>query len=126
MGINYTIDLNNKYFPLPLIVSFIDGHMWELMGTFEYHRDNLEVIRVPIGFKFDFASIPRPFWSWIGSPTGEYGPAAVIHDYLCETATWSISKTDYIFYEAMGILDVPQWKRLTMYCAVRLFHLFKK
>ena len=112
-------------FPYPLIVKFLDGRMWELMDDFEYDRPNGEIIKVPKGFKFDFASIPRPFWGWIGSPTGEYGPAALVHDFLCVTKPCKQSKIDYIFYEAMCVLKVPRWKRITMYWSVCLFHIFQ-
>ena len=125
MGVDFQLDLDNKYFPFPLRVEFVDGHTWLLTGDFEYHRDNGEVIKVPVGFQFDFASIPQPFWSWVGSPAGEYGPAALVHDFCCVTATWPISKTDYIFYEAMKVLRVPLWKRTIMYWAVRMFHFFR-
>lgn len=39
------------------------------------------IIRVPAGFVTDFASIPRAFWVVL-PPTGKYGKAAVVHDYL--------------------------------------------
>ena len=98
--------------------------MWELTEPFEYHRKN-EIIKVPAGFLFDFASIPKPFWSIIGSPTGKYGPAALIHDFLCDTKPYSYTKIDYIFYEAMKVLKIPYLKRTLMYWAVCFFHMFK-
>ena len=118
------VQLDRTHFPYPLIVHFIDGRMWELVRSFEYIRDNGEVITVPAGFMFDFASIPRIFWSVIGSPTGPYGPAAVIHDFLCVKKPYPYPEIDYIFYEAMKNLDVPYLKRTVMYYAVCLFHLF--
>jgi len=114
----------NKHFPLPLDVRFIDGRMWELLAPFEYHRDNGEIIRVFAKFRFDFASIPKPFWSLIGSPTGRYGPAALIHDFLCEYALWPRAKTDRIFLEAMRDCGVPYLKRMIIYYAVRLWSYF--
>ena len=115
---------NNDYFPLPLIVKFIDGNLWELMANFEYYRPDGEIIKVPAGFKFDFASIPKFAWSWIGSPTGKYGPASLIHDWLCVNATWPRAKTDRIFLEALKDCDVPYIKRMIMYYAVRLYSFF--
>jgi uncharacterized protein DUF1353 len=38
-------------------------------------------VTVPVGFVTDFASIPRVFWSAL-RPDGDYGYAAIIHDYL--------------------------------------------
>lgn len=120
-----TLQIDVKNFPFPLVVKFLDGRMWELMGNFEYHRNCGDIIKVPVGFKFDFASIPQPFWGWIGSPTGEYGPAALVHDFLCVTKPYKQSKIDYIFYEAMRDLKIVAWKRCLMYSAVRLWHIFQ-
>ena len=110
----------DKYFPLPLIVRHINGRLWELIKPFEYHPDSGEVIRVPEEFLTDFASIPRIFWTIIGSPTGRYGPAAIIHDYLYVIKIYSRRKSDRIFFKAMAILKVPYLKRFLMYLAVRL------
>jgi hypothetical protein len=111
----------NKHFPLPLLVKFIDGEVWELMAPFEYVTKKGEVINVPTKFLSDFASIPRLFWRIIGSPTGRYGPSAIIHDFLYYKKTYTRGKADKIFYEAMGILGVPNWKRSIMHLAVRSF-----
>lgn len=120
----FQIQLNEKPFPYPLIVKFIDGRLWELMNLFEYHRKNGEIIQVLKGFKFDFASIPSLFWSLVGSPTGKYGAAALIHDWLCINATWNRAKTDKIFLEAMRDSDVSYLKRMTLYLAVRIWSYF--
>jgi hypothetical protein len=40
-----------------------------------------KAVTVPVGFVTDFASIPRVFWSAL-RPDGDYGYAAIIHDYL--------------------------------------------
>ena len=120
-----TLNLETKHFPYPLIVEFVDGKIWKLVEDFQYIRDCGEVITVPKGFLFDFASIPRFCWGWIGSPTGEYGPAALIHDFLCLSPDCPIRKTDRIFLECMTILEVPRWKRLIMFFAVRAFHCFR-
>ena len=75
---------------------------------------------VPAGFVTDFASIPRLFWRVL-PPTGSYGKAAVIHDYLYRTGAFTRSICDGIFLEAMCELGVPGWKRRVMFRAVRLF-----
>lgn len=75
---------------------------------------------VPVGFITDGASIPKIFWSWIGSPyTGHYRRAALIHDYLYFTQIARRSYADRIFLEAMKYLGVSFWKRRTMWFAVR-------
>lgn len=112
----------------PLIVRHLDGRRWQVMKEFSYHvgsEDSDEVITVPVGFITDFASIPRLFWSLIGAPTGKYGKAAVIHDYLYYTCglntQYTRAKCDYIFYEAMQVLGIPFWKRWLMYHSVKMF-----
>ena len=41
-----------------------------------------ELVIVPAGFVSDFASIPRIFWTLIGSPA-DFPEPAVLHDYMC-------------------------------------------
>lgn len=114
-------------FTKPLRIEYMNGKMFKLIESFEYHVGNensLEIIIVPEGFITDFASIPRLFWTLIGSPAGEYGKAAVIHDYLYSTQQYSRKKSDFIFYEAMGVLNVSTWKRWIMYKYVRFLGWF--
>jgi hypothetical protein len=112
-------------FTTPLINEHIDGRLWKLAAPFEYHLGKYpveflsDIIRVPVGFIHDFASIPRLFWA-ILPPTGLYGKAAVIHDYLYRVQTYSRKRADLIFLEAMEVLNVPKWKRVIIYRAVRL------
>lgn len=119
-------------FTSPLVVEFIDGKYWQVLESFEYHvgaEDSDEIIRVPVGFLTDFASIPKFAWSLIGHPTGEYGKAAVIHDWLYsenageQGGDWwprTRKRCDQIFLEGMAVLGVAWWKRTLMYSAVRV------
>ena len=98
------------------------------MEDFEYHvgsEDSNEVIKIPKGFITDGASIPRLFWSLIGGPWGKYGYAAIVHDFILREKLYPLKKADYIFYEAMGVLGVPKWKRWLMYIGVRVWHGFR-
>ena len=107
----------------PLKLEYLDGRAWRVDEPFEYHIGSPEsgmVIRIGTDFKTDFASVPRFLWG-ILPPTGKYGKAAVIHDYLYRTALASRAMADAIFLEAMGVLGVALWKRWAMYLAVRLF-----
>ncbi|HDZ26353.1 hypothetical protein LCGC14_0398810 [marine sediment metagenome] len=110
----------NKYFPLPLVVQFLNGRMWKLIAPFEYHPDKGDVIKIFVNFTFDFASIPKLFWSFIGHPAGKYGPAALLHDFLYYKKIYARRKADKIFLVAMKALKVSFWKRQIMYYAVRL------
>ena len=113
-------------FTKPLILKFLDTEdkfRYELYEGFEYRvgsEDSDDVIIVPAGFKTDFASVPRAFWS-ILPPAGLYGKAAVVHDYLYTFGQRSKIDSDNIFLEAMVVLKVPMWQRYTMWKAVRAF-----
>lgn len=98
-----------------------NGRTYYLREPVEY-QNGLHVI-VPAGFETDFASVPRPFWSFI-SPTGDHGPAAVLHDWLYweqERAGVTREQADEIFLEVMAAHGVLLSKRRAMYRAVRIF-----
>lgn len=78
---------------------------------------------VPAGFVTDGASIPKIFWSFIGSPfTGKYVEVAILHDYLYSGAEdISFKEANRIFYEGMRRVGVNRFKAYLMYIAVKLF-----
>jgi len=104
---------------------------WRVERAFDYHvgsEDSEEIIHIPDGLVTDGASIPRFLWVIVGHPMDEFAQAAVVHDYLyslrgiyAEDRIYSRKRCDEIFYEAMGALKVPKWKRIAMYQAVRCF-----
>ena len=116
----------------PLRVEYIDGRSWLLVEDFSYFDDAPEAgeagrfIDVPLGFTTDFASIPRLFWT-ILPPAGQYGKAAVIHDWLYfsgrdgEGDPVTRAYADGVFLRAMKELGVPWHRRTVMYLAVRTF-----
>lgn len=108
-------------FLTPLLLRYVDGRVWELIEAFSYKSDQFDrVIDIPAGFMTDFASIPRVFWR-ILPPTGQYGKAAVVHDWLYRTGAVTRAQADAIFLEGMLDLNVPNRTAQTMYWAVRLF-----
>lgn len=112
-------------FEAPLRLTYIDGSDWEVFDTFTY-RGEVEgrptLITVPAGFTTDFASIPRLFWRVL-PPTGRYGKAAVIHDYIYRTPGVNLTRAqaDGIFRDAMQDLGVSAFTRNLMFRGVRLF-----
>ena len=108
-------------FTSPLKVEHINGKMWKLLEPFSYYTEAGKVISVPEGFLTDFASIPRPFWSIIGHPTGQCGKAAILHDWLYHTQECIRKYADLVFLEAMEVLDVSWWRRRLMYRCVRMW-----
>jgi hypothetical protein len=111
-------------FTTPLKVMPVEGgRLWELLEPFVYYTDEVPVeyaIRVPAGFITDFASVPRLLW-WLLPPWGQYGKAAVVHDFLYQLKPWSRKRCDEIFLEGMCVLGVSWQTRTTMYTAVRMF-----
>lgn len=119
-------------FQTPLKLEYVDGSTWKVDAPFRYDvgaENSGESIIVPAGTSTDFASIPRLFWR-ILPPTGQYGKAAVVHDYLYQNCglieesaghirIYTRDRCDQIFLEAMTVLGVPKWKRQAMYWAVR-------
>lgn len=108
----------------PLVVTPMpDGRKWRLVRSFTYHVGSLQSktkVIVKAGFITDFASVPSQMW-WLLPPWGKYGKAAIIHDYLYQNHLFTRGIADHIFFEAMGVLKVPTWKRLLMFWAVRIF-----
>jgi hypothetical protein len=110
-------------FTTPLSLEFGDDGSWTVNQKFIYHIGGSEsgmAVEVPIGFVTDFASIPRIFWRVL-PPTGTYGKAAVVHDFLYASQAGTREWADAVFLEAMGVLKVPAWKKHVMHKAVRLF-----
>ena len=96
-----------------------------LLEGFSYSSESIGAnitVHVPKGFVTDFASVPRILW-WLFPPHGRHGKAAVIHDYLyllVRKGKYSRVVADSIFLSAMKELEVPLWRRYTMYLGVRL------
>lgn len=108
-------------FLTPLQLEYIDGKNYKLLSAFQYDSSLDITITVPAGFVTDFASVPKILWNLL-PPTGRYGKAAVIHDYLYRTyGASSKIVADAIFYEAMKALGVNRVIRNVIYLAVHLF-----
>lgn len=113
----------SKFTSMLVVSPLADGKTWLLYSDFGYDvgtEGSGDRINVELGFKTDFASVPRPLWWWL-SPWGKHGNAAVIHDYLYWTQTRTRKEADDIFFEAMTVLDVPSFDKRLMYWAVRIF-----
>jgi hypothetical protein len=108
-------------FTTELVVEQIgDSKYYRLLEGFDYHVGDYpsdEIISVPKGFITDFASSPKILWP-ILPPRGEYGKAAVIHDYCYFIGYKSKFRSDKIFLEGMEILGVPKFKREIMFHGV--------
>jgi len=114
-----------------------DGEHWQLNEEFDYEigvKGSGKTIHVPKGYITDFASVPKIFWN-IFPPTGKYGKAAVIHDYLYshngifsykdkdgiwQTEILNRQECDAEFAVAMIALRVGWLTRRLMYRGVRV------
>jgi len=116
-----------------VVVEMIDGNMWRLIQSDENHFglwvDGIGRIEPDDGFCFDFASIPVParwFYPKAGDgPHGQYGPAAVIHDWLYSFPTVNGMKVDRlsadkIFLLGMELKGVRSTMRSLFFSAVRI------
>ena len=104
-------------FTSPLIVEHLKASRFiKLVEPFSYGA-----ITVPAGFVCDGASIPKLFWSFVGSPFDKFLFAAVLHDWCCtDTENFTRKEADDLFLEAMEELGIPMWKRDIMWRAVSL------
>ena len=100
----------------------IDDKYWEVMEDY-YYKTSRGVIRVPKGFRTDYASVPRIFRNIINS-YGKHGRAAVVHDWLysnqCKIDI-TREEADKRFSEIMKECGVGSIKRNLMYRMVRIF-----
>lgn len=103
-----------------VVVKIRGGKNWKVCNGFTYVTNKGEIIVVPDGFITDFASVPRGLWN-LFPPTGEYGHAAVIHDFLYRNTSKPREECDKIFLEAMEELGVNWLTRHIVYRAVRTF-----
>jgi hypothetical protein len=109
-------------FQSPLLLEYLDGRQFKLVAGFVYVTELLRdgAVYVPAGFSTDFASIPRGLWNVL-PPTGRYGKAAVVHDFLYRCSDVDRATCDKVFLEAMQVLGVGWFTRRAMYLAVRAF-----
>jgi len=113
----------SKFTDILTVSPLADGKTWVTKKEFGYDigkEGSGNSIDVPIGFKTDFASVPRFLWVFLPR-WGKYGNAAVIHDYCYWNQNRLRKESDMIFREAMEVLEVPEYNIFLMYWAVRLF-----
>lgn len=97
---------------------------WEVMEGFRYAVGSIEapqdVIEVPGGFQFDGASVPLPFRMLVPMAHPDYIQAAALHDWMLESGRYTRAKCDAVFFEALGVLGMPELWRGIMFAAVRI------
>ena len=97
-----------------------DGVRMIVLTSMTYTDPSGRKWEVPAGFVTDGASIPREFWSLIGSPyTGEYRVAAVFHDAAYATLGVTREDADGMLRHACLELGCSVWLADTIYAGVR-------
>jgi uncharacterized protein DUF1353 len=107
----------------PLIVCPASVDNWVVEHNFCFDSrlsGNTDWVTVRKNFITDFASIPRILWS-LAPRWGDYGWAAILHDYMYWEQDRPRETADRIFLEAMERSHVPCWRRQLIFRAVRFF-----
>lgn len=76
--------------------------------------------KIPAGFEFDFASVPRMLWPIVPPIDPKYAAASLLHDMAYAAMLWPRKYCDQLFLAAMKESGAPKWKRSLMYIAVRI------
>jgi Protein of unknown function (DUF1353) len=109
----------------PILLPFADMDYWIVYKPIYWTppanapKSLPRAITVPAGFVSDFASVPSYFW-WALPPTGRYGHAAILHDWLYWEQSCSRAVADRVFEVAMAELNVDLPLRKGMWAAVRV------
>ena len=107
--------------PAPLLQPFGNGEDWMLLSPMVYQagKGSRLIVIVPRGFVTDYASIPRPLRILLPN-RGDYGNAAVIHDYLYWRQDCTRGQADNIMAIAMMEAGVPSATLRAIHAGVRL------
>ena len=76
-------------------------------------------VDVPIGFVTNLASVPKSFWSLLGSDE-KYASIAVVHDYLYWSQETGRHEADAMFLMGLSQAGVPAWKRWLLFLSLKL------
>ncbi len=99
-----------------------DGRNMTLREDFAYVDAQGRRWSAPAGTVVNGASIPRLFWTVIGSPfSGKYRNASVVHDIECEEMRQPWEAVHRMFYEACRCGGVDEAQAKIMYYAVHHF-----
>ena len=124
------VEIAGSRLPPPVITSPSIGR-WRLESTYTYHAGPT-AITVPAGFEFDLSSVPRLFWPLI-APFELSIVAPLVHDFLYRHGgrppagslqpprTYGRAEADRMFRAIMEAENVPSWRRMLAYLAVRAF-----
>ena len=94
----------------------VDDDYWEVLEDY-FYETSIGIIKVPKGFKTDYASVPKIFRNIINT-YGKHGRGAVVHDWLysikCNIKI-TRENADKIFLEIMEEYGVNKIKRYFLF-----------
>ena len=111
---------------IPICSPLPDGKRWIMVEPWTVRicaEETFDVITIPKGFIFDFASIPKFAWPLVGSPaTGLHRYGAILHDYMYYMHFFEDRKyADDVFYAFNKQEGLSFAKNEAIYQAVRKF-----
>jgi hypothetical protein len=107
-------------FPKPPRTEWLpDGRKMKLLEDFVYVDPRKRAWVAPKDAEVDGASIPAPFWSFIGGPfEDKYRNASIVHDVECASMKSDWEDVHYMFYEACRCGGLGETKAKSVYVAV--------
>lgn len=119
----------------PVVVTYyVDEDYWALVEDYHLPCAGFN-LRIPAGYQFDLASVPRFFWRVI-APFELSLIAPLVHDFLYQYKghppegsvdpgrTFTRKEADQLFLELMRREGVVRWRQAMAYAAVRTFGSF--
>lgn len=100
------------------VVPLTEPQMFELRAPLEVLLYGT-TLRIPAGFRFDFASVPGPI-KWIFPSRAIFSAAALVHDYLYKTGCCTRWEADAVFYSLLAAERLGVVVRTIMWLGVRL------
>ena len=110
-----------KFSGLPKVEWLADGRTVKLEEDFSFTDKSGKVWIAKKGRIVDGSSIPRVFWSMIGSPfVGLHRFASIIHDVYCVDKNEPHQAVHQMYFDACLCAGVNKTKAKLMYSAVKL------
>ena len=110
----------------------VEDRLWEVCEPYSIETP-YGLFRIPAGFRFDLASVPRAAWTVVGAPF-EFGRAApILHDLLYHYGgcvpfamlepwrAFTRGDADRLFWDTMTAEKIPFFRRRLGYWAVKMF-----
>ena len=97
----------------PVVRSSKDGQRYSVVFSFEARG-----IKIPAGFEFDGATVPRLLWSIVSPGRPWVLRASCLHDFMYQHALKTKKIADQIFKQTLIEDGAPPWVARVMYYAV--------